>query len=373
MRWVETVAAVPPDLWAAAFAVPLEGAFWYRALERARLEHQFGFAYGIIERGPQAVGIAPTFLMDVPIDLVAPPLVAAALRAGGRLAPRLRHQRTLFVGSPCSDEGTVGLLPGVTLASVLDGVQDALEERARALGASMIVWKDFPDETCVDFDRLVAERRLFRAVSFPGARVRFGGTTFEDYVAALPPAKRHRLRRNLRRGNDTIALVEAVVARPDAATRAEIFALFWQTYERGKTKFERLTPEFFAAIAVESPAHFVLLREPASGRLVAFMLLFLVGQKAINKFIGLDYELGRGARLYFRLWEHAVRWALRMGATEMQSGQTGYAVKLDLGHELVPLTNYCRHRNPLLHRLFAAVAARITWASLDDDLKRSEQ
>jgi len=371
VRWVATAGEVPADLWATSFPATLEGDWWYRALERGRLEGQFCFAYGIIERGSQAVGIAPTFLMDVPIDLVAPPLVAAALRAGARVLPRLRYQRTLFVGSPCSDEGTVGLVPETSLASVLDPVQDALEERARALDAQMIVWKDFPDESRVDFDRMVATRRLFRATSFPGTRLRLSGPAFEDYVAALPPAKRHRLRRNLRRGNDALPLIDTVVTRPDATVLAEIFALFWQTYEHGKTKFERLTPEFFAAIAVEPPAHFVLLREPASGRLVAFMLLFLLGHRAINKFIGLDYQLGRAARLYFRLWERALRWALAVGATEIQSGQTGYGVKLDLGHELVPLTNYCRHRSPLVHRLYAAVAARITWASLDDELRRT--
>ena len=149
----------------------------------------------------------------------------------------------------------------------------------------------------------------------------------------------------------------------------EIFELFWQTYERGKTKFERLTPEFFNAIATEPPAHFVLLREPTTGRLAAFMLLFLVERRAINKFIGIDYELGREGRLYFQLWEQAVRWARAAGATEIQSGQTGYQVKLDVGHELVPLTNYCKHRYRLVHRLFAAVASRINWASLDDDLR----
>jgi hypothetical protein len=56
------------------------------------------------------------------------------------------------------------------------------------------------------------------------------------------------------------------------------------------------------------------------------------------------------------------------GASELQSGQTGYQVKLDLGHELVPLTNYCKHPNRTVHWLFAAVTRRVDWASLDEDL-----
>ena len=148
----------------------------------------------------------------------------------------------------------------------------------------------------------------------------------------------------------------------------EIFGLFWQTYERGRTKFERLTPEFFAAIAGAPPAHFALLRNAATGRLAAFMLLFLIGNRAVNKFIGIDYGLGGEGRLYFQLWELAIRWAYAAGVSELQSGQTGYQVKLDLGHELVPLTNYCKHWNRTIHRLFAAVTRRVDWASLDEDL-----
>ena len=118
VRWVSSVEDIPLDLWAHCFAPPLEGPWWYRTLDRSGLESQFTFAYAIIERGFDPVGIAPAFLMDVPIDLVAPPMIARLLRVAGKVIPRLRYQRTLFVGSPCSDEGTVGLLPGVVLAEV---------------------------------------------------------------------------------------------------------------------------------------------------------------------------------------------------------------------------------------------------------------
>jgi len=373
VRWAASAVEVSSDLWARAFPPPLEGAWWYRALQQGRLEDQFRFAYGVVEDGKRQIGIAPTFEMDVPIDLVAPPLIAKALRAAGRVVPRLRYQKTLFVGSPCSDEGTVGVIPGEPAGLVLEAVQDALEERARQLDIPMIVWKDFPDEARPDLDRLAAAHGLFPIVSFPGTRVELAGSSFEDYLAALKPPKRHRLRRNLRRGEEACSLAASVVMRPSEAVLSEMFALFGQTYERGKTKFERLTPEFFTAIAAEAPARFLLLREPATGRLAAFMLLFLAGRRAINKFIGMDYSLGRQAKLYFRLWEHALRWAYSVGASELQSGQTGYEVKLDLGHELVPLTNYCKHRNRMLHRLFAAATARVDWADLDEDLARASR
>ena len=93
IRWVSSVEEIPPDLWASCFAPPLEGLWWYRSLERSGLESQFTFAYAILERGALPIGIAPAFLMDVPIDLVAPPAIAKILRAAGAVIPRLRYQR----------------------------------------------------------------------------------------------------------------------------------------------------------------------------------------------------------------------------------------------------------------------------------------
>ena len=104
--------------------------------------------------------------------------------------------------------------------------------------------------------------------------------------------------------------------------------------------------------------------------MIAFMLCFALGERLVNKFIGIDYARPREWLLYFRLWEAALDWALAQGFRSIQSGQTGYAPKIEMGHGLVPLTNFCRHRNPLIHYIYAAVARRISWQTLDDDLAR---
>jgi hypothetical protein len=116
-------------------------------------------------------------------------------------------------------------------------------------------------------------------------------------------------------------------------------------------------------------SHFILLRRAETKELAAFMLCFLVGRTVINKFFGLDYRLNGNWYLYFRLNEQAIDWASRAGAEKFQSGQTGYRGKVDLGHELVPLTNYCRQRNPMLNSIFAFIARRVTWGDIDKDLK----
>jgi predicted N-acyltransferase len=148
----------------------------------------------------------------------------------------------------------------------------------------------------------------------------------------------------------------------------QIFSLFWQTYEKGGTKFERLNRKFFDLLAAETNSHFVILREQSNGKIVAFMLCFSLGDHMINKFIGIDYKKPKEWFLYFKLWEAAVDWAAKNGANAIQSGQTGYAPKIELGNQLVPLTNYCAHINPVINWIYAKVAKTINWDTLDADL-----
>jgi hypothetical protein len=371
VSWVPSAAQIPEELWAACFPPSLEGHWWYSTLEKSGLDDQFAFSYALIKRAGQLIGIAPVFVTNVPIDLVAPPLIAALLKKIGRVIPRARYQRTLFVGSPCADEGTIGLLPGIDLATVVLPLWQALQERAIELRANMIVWKDLPEGYAPALEDELAAGTLFKVTAYPGTRVALSPCrTLKGYFESLSSSHRHNLRKKLRRSREASRLISTVVENPtEQLLHDEILPLFWQTYERGKTKFEKLTPEFFRRIAALPYSRFVLLRNQDTGKLVAFMLCFRLGSKVINKFIGIDYGCDPGWFLYFRLWEAAVEWSLTAGATEIQSGQTGYRAKIDVGHSLIPLNSYCRHRNPFINRLFAYVARSIEWRSLDEDLR----
>ena len=370
MDWIESAEKIPAALWQDFFPPHLEGLWWFRALEKANLEKQFRFFYALIKSGQEPIAIAPSFLMDVPIELVAPDMVATVLRAVGPLLPSLTYQRTLFVGSPCADEGTIGVKPGVPLRDVVLPLQGALEKKAQSLSAPMIVWKDLPDEYNEAMAALAEQKNLFRLVSFPGTLLKFDTNVSVDfYYQNLKGSRRHNLKKKLKRSKNLVEIESSVIQKPDEAALEEIFALFWQTYEKGKTKFEKLNKEFFRLIAGCENSWFVLLREASTNKLVAFMLCFKLGDRVINKFIGIDYERPSEWYLYFRLWEVALEWVVLQGVKEFQSGQTGYRAKIDVGHELVPLTNHCKNLNPIINAVYAKVATTVNWSSLDTDLE----
>jgi hypothetical protein len=57
-----------------------------------------------------------------------------------------------------------------------------------------------------------------------------------------------------------------------------------------------------------------------------------------------------------------------MGAKTIQSGQTAYPAKIETGHQLIPLTNFCKHRNRFIHKIYKKIAGFINWDTLDQDL-----
>jgi hypothetical protein len=369
LGWHERTSEIPDSLWRDCFPPPREGLFWFRALESGKLDDQFTFLFGLLKMGGSPIGIVTAFVFDLPLDLVIPPeitrLLTPFLRGPLR---RLAYLRTLFIGNVAGEEGCVGLLPGHELSDVAAFIHAAARTQATALKAAMLVWKDFPDSGRTALDRLLASTRAFRVVSYPGTAIPLERGGYQAFLAKQRAARRWKIKDKLRRGAEKLPLTTSSFARPSESELDEIYALFWQTYLRGNTKFERLTPEFFRAIADCSESRFVVQRDAGSGKMRSFMLLLDLGERVINQFIGIDYSSGAESFLYFRLFEAGYDWACTTKATVLQSGQTGYMAKLDTGHSLVSLWNYCEHRNPLLNRVYRDLAARISWDSLDDQL-----
>ena len=370
VEFVKKASQIPDDLWDACFQVPDPGRWWYQALEQSGIDDQFTFFYGLIKHLGYPVGIAPVFTMDMPVEQVAPQEFLRPLRLVGKVVPSVLRQRTLFVGSPILDEGRVGLIADANRRAALLALQIALEAKAAELRAYLIVWKDFPESSSADLSWLSQQRRLFRVVSLPNTVVEFSSQRKEDYFSAMKGSRRRKLKAKLRRSKEQVALKVEIIQHPNAKTLDDIFGLFWQTYKKSTLKFERLNHKFFEVFAEEQATLFIILRQKVTGEMIAFMLCFDMGEQLINMFIGLDYSRPKEWMLFFRLWEAAVDAALSRGFTAIVSGRSSYEAKIETGHKLVPLNNYCRHSNILLHTIYRIVAQRVDWASLDEALAR---
>jgi hypothetical protein len=368
--WHRSTRDIPREVWSDCFGPPSEGLFWFRALESSGVGDQFTFFFGLLRDEGAPVGIVPAFVFDLPLELVLPPAAARAVALVDHPPLRkLSRLRTFFIGSVAGEEGHIGLGGGRRLQDVAALVHASARAQASKAGASMLVWKDFPETDREAMDALAKSTSIFRMVSYPGSSIPLAPGGYLAYLEAQQSRRRHKMIRRLRCGAEKLPLISAIVRQPTDAQIEEIFRLYWQTYQRGKTKFERLTKEFFAATARSDEAVFLIQHSPQSARMSSFMLLFDLGERVINQFIGIDYAATEGGFAYFQLFAAAYDWACTTGARVMQSGQTGYMAKLESGHTLVPLWNYCEHANGLMNWILGQVGRRITWESLDDQLR----
>ena len=373
LEWLNSESQIPQALWDRCFPAPYEGQWWYRSLECAHLEEQFTLTYGLISLNGEPIAIAPAFIMDVPIELVMPPIILPIVKLIGKVIPSFLYQRTFFIGSACSDEGHIGIDPiilkaqTVTQDDIFLCIQEAAETQAQKYKAAMLVWKDFPVIYHQTLASISESKNLFPLISFPSALLKLKGGNADDYINSLKESRRYPLRKKLRKALPA-PLDVSIVHLPDNQTLHQLYRLFSRSYLKGKTKFEELTPEFFEFISREKEAHFIILRHQSSQEIVAFMLCFDLKEHVINKFIGIDYDAPRDWFIYFRLWIEAVNWAYKIGAKTIQSGQTAYPVKIETGHELVHLTNFCKHRNRFMHKIYKKVASLVNWDTLDPDL-----
>ena len=373
LEWLNSESQIPQALWDSCFPAPYEGQWWYRSLECAHLEEQFTFTYGLISLNGEPIAIAPAFIMDVPIELVMPPIILPIVKLIGKVIPSFLYQRTFFIGSACSDEGHIGIDPiilkaqTVTQDDIFLCIQEAAETQAQKYKAAMLVWKDFPVIYHQTLASISESKNLFPLISFPSALLKLKGGNADDYINSLKESRRYPLRKKLRKAL-LAPLDVSIVHLPDNQTLHQLYRLFSRSYLKGKTKFEELTPEFFEFISREKEAHFIILRHQSSQEIVAFMLCFDLKEHVINKFIGIDYDAPRDWFIYFRLWIEAVNWAYKIGAKTIQSGQTAYPAKIETGHEFVHLTNFCKHRNRFMHKIYKKVASLVNWDTLDPDL-----
>lgn len=370
IRFVTSEAEISPALWDECFPPPIEGRWWYETLENSGFEDQFTFAYGVVFEGARPVGIAPIFLMNVPLSSAVAPGLRPIMRVLEKIVPSVFRPRTLFVGSPGAEEGTVGFLPGIDRRNALLSLQRALEAEARKQGASMITWKDFPESYDNDLNWVVHEQGMFPMISFPNTTVALPTDRKEDYLATLKSSRRNKLKKKIRLSHENIDVEIDVVKEPDEATLNRVFDLYLQNFKKADVIFEVLNQKFFEVVAAKPAAYFIVMREKKTQEVIAFVLCFDTGKQILNKYIGIDYDRPRDEFLYFRLWEAAVDFALSRGASAIKSGQTAYEAKIEMGHTLILLTNYCKHRNFILHALYRAIAKRIDWTTLDEQLAR---
>jgi predicted N-acyltransferase len=242
-------------------------------------------------------------------------------------------------------------------------------EHARALGARLIVLKEFPDQYREVLSCFV-RGGFTRIPSMPMTRLNIAYASFDDYMqSALNSATRRKLRKKFKI-TDSDAPIALSVINDVSSIINEIYPLYLQVYERSKLHFERLTKEYFCRLGTEMPDKVRFFVWRRSGKAVAFVVCMVHGDTIFAEYLGLDYGVALELHLYHYVFRDLVRWAIANGCRWFQSSGLNYDPKLHLRHWLKPVDLYVRHTSAFINRIMRVALPLLEPTRNDETLKK---
>jgi predicted N-acyltransferase len=335
---------------------------WRRVLEKVCKDHRYyevvedtlkdGFEYHYLlleDDSGSARGIQPVFFVRQNLVEGVPGKISSLVDRVRKFFPRFLTMRVLMVGC-AAGTGDLGTCNPGDEPWVANSLQASLSTYARQNKASLVVLKDFPATSRDDLEGY-PRNGYARIPSMPMTRLALHYHNWDEYFRTLSKATRKDLRRKFRKA-ERAPKIEMKVVRDVTNVVDEIYPLYLAVHERSQLKFETLTKDYFRQIAQRMPerARFFIWRQ--QGRIVAFSLCLVCGDKIYDECIGLDYSVALDLHLYFYTLRDIISWALEQGLKYYYSNPLNYEPKLHLDCELVPLDLYVMHTNPLLNPIF---------------------
>ena len=338
---------------------------WRRALQNKSKDHRYyeiveetlecGFEhyYLLIEDETGNVrAVQPVFFVRQNLVEGVPGKIRSVVDFFRKIFPRFLTMRVLMVGCGAGT-GDLGACGDNDESSVANALQATLRTFAKQNRASLIVFKDFPENYRSALDTL-RSNGYARIPSMPMTRLPLHYENWDEYFATLSKATRKDLRRKFRKA-ERAPKIELEVVNDITPFVDEIHPLYLAVHERSPLKFETLTKDYFRAIAQRMPerARFFIWRQ--NDKIVAFSFCLVCGDAIYDECIGLDYSVALDLHLYFYTLRDIISWALQQRLKYYYSNPLNYEPKLHLDCELVPLDLYVMHTNPLLNPIFRRV------------------
>lgn len=339
--------------WAQAFAGQRKDHRYYEIVEQT-LHPEFEYRYfAVRDVWGRIFAVQPFFIHDQDLLQGSSPRLRGWFDLARKVWPRLFKLRTLMIGC-VAGEGHLDHGPQAISDVHARMLSRAVMDHARALGASLVVLKEFPAAYRPTL-QCFRERGFTRVPSFPMTRLNIGYSNFDEFMSQQLSGKmRSSLRRKFR---DAAAAdpIELSVVTDISSVIDDVYPLYLDVYDRSDFHFEKLTKEFFVGVgrAMPDKVRYFIWRQ--RGRVVAFSLCMVQGDEIYGEYLGLDYKVALDCHLYFYALRDVVNWGMKHGCKWFCSSGLNYDPKLQLRSELYPLDVYVRHTNPVLNAVMARV------------------
>lgn len=355
------------EAWPVAFADQRKDHRYYEIVADTLRDH-FDYGYfAIRDASGRVLAIQPYFLLDQDvlegIRLDRSSLIARIRRR----YPHFLKLRTLMLGCTAG-EGHLARSAKLTAASVAKALSRGIVAQAYALGAQMIVLKEFPRKARREL--ACFERAGFgRAPSMPMTTLDIDYDSFDDYMEkALSARMRRDLRKKFRAAES--ANLEMTVTNNAASFIDEIYPLYLQIYERSSFHFEKLTKDYFRRLGDEMSDKARFFTWYRGNTLMAFALCMVQDDDIYAEYIGLDYAFALDLHLYHTISRDVISWAMAHGYKRFRSSGLNYDPKLHMRHRLDPIDLYVRHVSPVANWIMQLALPWIVPVRYDATLRK---
>lgn len=262
-----------------------------------------------------------------------------------RIAPGFMRVPALFCGHPMG-RGRI-----LTRPEWQDAAWQAfglrLHDLARSERLRYITMKDFVTADC---PRTAVEgdlRGFFNSESLPDAVLQLDVSSFDDYLASLRPKPR----RNARSKQRKFAASEVVrlELHDDFVPHiSQMMPLYGEVYRRAEIALDHLNADFFYELATSTELDSQLVACWRGDEMIGFVVCLYTEDGAVALRTGLNYSYAREHNVWFALHYAVVEEAIKRGIKTLNFCQTTYPAKREIGCQMLGLSNFVSHVNPLM-------------------------
>jgi predicted N-acyltransferase len=335
--------------WQRAFASQHKDRRYYEIVEDT-LHPEFDYRYFAVRNADcDIIAIQPFFMLDQDILAGIHPWFHRLIDGIRRRWPRFMVMKAMMVGC-VAGEGHLDDSDDQTRVAIARALGREIAGHARALGARLIVLKEFPDQYR-DALSCFTGHGFTRIPSMPHTRLGIAYADFDDYMqSVLNSATRRKLRRKFRAADEGPAITLSVTSDITPFID-DIYPLYLQVYERSKLRFEKLTKKYFCRLGTAMPDRTRFFVWRRHGTVVAFGQCLVHGDTLFAEYLGLDYNVALDLHLYHYVFRDLVRWGIANGYRWFQNTGLNYDPKLHLRQRLKPVDLYVRHTSAIINRI----------------------
>ena len=313
--------------------------------------------------------VQPFFILDQDILVGVRPYLGHLIDIIRHHCPRFMFMKTMMIGCVA---GEAQLDDGSDAERAVNAqlLARAIEKHARALGARLIVLKEFPSS----YRKVLAcfERSGFtRIPSMPLTRLNIAYRSFEEYMQlALNSATRSKLRKKFNATADDEVPIELQISNDIGPVIDEVYPLYLNVYRRSKLHFEKLTKDYFCGLGQIMPERVRYFVWRRNGKAVAFGECIVHSDTMYAEYLGLDYSVALRLHLYHYVFRDLVRWGISHGYKWLRSSALNYDPKLHLRYRLNPVDLYVKHTSVIINLALKIALPWLEPTRYDQTLKK---